>query len=80
MELDNSIFDSYWSNRYKQSPFTPECNEACRINTVCNIRAGKSELRCDYQPAEPSPDKPVILNVKDEEACGINLLKKNHHL
>lgn len=81
MELNDNLFDSYWQNRFKQSPFIPECNEACRINTICNIRAGKSELRCDYEPADPkNSDRPVILSSRDEDACGISILKKNHRI
>jgi sphingomyelin phosphodiesterase len=75
MELDDAVFDAYWNNRYKSSPMTPECDEACRINVVCGIRAGKSELRCDYDPSSSTP-RPTILDRKDEEACGISLIVK----
>lgn len=78
MEIDDNLFDLYWLNRYKQSPMTPECNEICRINTICTMRAGKSEYRCDYEPTYPS-NRPVILNMKEEEACGIQLLTKHHN-
>lgn len=76
MELDDRLFDLYWLNRFKQSPHTPVCNEACRANAICTIRAGKSEYRCDYEPELPT-GRPVILNAKDEEACGIQLLTKH---
>ncbi|KAL7321705.1 hypothetical protein PS15m_001446 [Mucor circinelloides] len=79
MELDDEKFNLYWLNRYKSSPMTPECDEACRINTICGMRAGKSELRCDYDPSESTP-RPVILDRKEEEACGLSLLKRKHHL
>jgi sphingomyelin phosphodiesterase len=54
---------------------TPECGETCRINAICTLRAGRSEDRCDYEPTYPS-SRPVILDAKDEEACGIQLLTK----
>ncbi|CEP15672.1 hypothetical protein [Parasitella parasitica] len=60
MELDDEKFDLYWLNRYKSSPMTPNCDQACRVNTICGMRAGKSELRCDYDPSESTP-RPVIL-------------------
>lgn len=75
MELNDNVFDLYWSNRYKQSPMTPLCDEVCRINTICTIRAGKSEYRCDYLPEYPT-SRPVILNVTEEEACGIQIIAK----
>ncbi|GAA5814946.1 hypothetical protein MFLAVUS_008449 [Mucor flavus] len=75
MELNDNTFDLYWFNRYKQSPMTPICDEVCRINAICTIRAGKSEYRCDYLPDYPT-SRPVILNVTDEEACGIQILAK----
>ncbi|KAI8982137.1 Metallo-dependent phosphatase-like protein [Mycotypha africana] len=75
MELNNNKFDQYWVNRYKSSPLTPECDFVCRVNTICGMRAGKSELRCDYIPSEPT-NRPIILNRKDKDACGISLLTK----
>lgn len=84
MELNDDLFNLYWSNRFKQSPMTPDCTEeACRINTICTMRAGRSQDRCDYEPTYPpssSNDKngPVILDYKDEEACGIQLLAKKY--
>ncbi|CAO3616653.1 unnamed protein product [Cunninghamella echinulata] len=50
MENNNSTFDKYWYHRTKLAPQTPECDEDCRRNIICGIRAGKSELRCDYDP------------------------------
>ncbi|KAI7877878.1 Metallo-dependent phosphatase-like protein [Mucor mucedo] len=77
MELDDKLFDKFWINRYKQSPFTPVCDKDCKVNTICTMRAGKSEYRCDYVPELPT-GRPVILNSKEEEACGIQLIKKNY--
>ncbi|KAG0978207.1 hypothetical protein G6F27_014366 [Rhizopus arrhizus] len=50
MENNYSTFDKYWYYRTKLAPQTPECDEDCRRNIICGIRAGKSELRCDYDP------------------------------
>ncbi|KAI7906482.1 Metallo-dependent phosphatase-like protein [Cokeromyces recurvatus] len=75
MELDDEKFDLYWLNRYKSSPLTPKCDLSCRTNAICSIRAGKSELRCDYDPSSSTP-RPVILNHKERDACGVSLLKK----
>ncbi|KAI9474288.1 MAG: Metallo-dependent phosphatase-like protein [Benjaminiella poitrasii] len=77
MELDDKKFDLYWLNRYKASPLTPECDVSCRTNVICGMRAGKSELRCDYDPSSSTP-RPVILNRKERDACGISLLKQQH--
>jgi len=43
------MFEKYYNFRSKTSPNLPECDQACRTNLICGIRAGKSELRCDYQ-------------------------------
>lgn len=48
-EESDDMFEKYYSNRVKSSPTVPECDQACRTNIICGIRAGKSELRCDYQ-------------------------------
>ncbi|KAI8387260.1 Metallo-dependent phosphatase-like protein [Blakeslea trispora] len=75
MAHDDKRFDLYWLHRYKSSPLSPPCDHQCRINAVCNIRAGKSELRCDYEPSESTP-RAVILDRKDKNACGLQLLKR----
>ncbi|KAJ2955277.1 hypothetical protein NQZ79_g8696 [Umbelopsis isabellina] len=48
-EDDDSMFEKYYQYRSKSSPLRPECDETCRANLICGIRAGKSEDRCDYQ-------------------------------
>lgn len=76
MELNDELFNKYWLNRYKKSPWTPDCDQDCKANTICTLRAGKSEYRCDYLPKLPT-GRPVLINVKEEEACGIQLIKKH---
>ncbi|GAB5593233.1 hypothetical protein Unana1_08133 [Umbelopsis nana] len=48
-EENESMFEKYFMYRTKSSPTLPECDQTCRTNIICGIRAGKSELRCDYQ-------------------------------
>lgn len=49
MEEDQETFDKYDRFSWKSSPLAKECDEECKKNTICGIRAGKSELRCDYE-------------------------------
>ncbi|ORZ09835.1 Metallo-dependent phosphatase-like protein [Absidia repens] len=48
METNIDTFEKYWWHRGRLSPKTKECDGHCRSVTICNIRAGKSEDRCDY--------------------------------
>ncbi|CAM0138790.1 unnamed protein product [Umbelopsis sp. WA50703] len=48
-EDTDSMFEKYYQYRSKSSPLRPDCDQACRTNLICGIRAGKSEDRCDYQ-------------------------------
>jgi sphingomyelin phosphodiesterase len=80
MELDDKKFKSYRLNQWKQPFFTPECDEVCRINAICTLRADRAKDRCNYTPESGiNSDRLVILDVKEEEACGIQLLKKKQH-
>lgn len=76
METEDDMFERYWLYRYKSSPFTPDCDKKCRTNVVCGMRAGKSELRCDYDPSSSTPRRPVILDRKEKDACGFSLFYK----
>ncbi|KAI8094648.1 Metallo-dependent phosphatase-like protein [Thamnidium elegans] len=49
MENNQETFNKYHLFTTKSSPLTKECDDDCRKNTICNIRAGKSEQRCDYE-------------------------------
>ncbi|KAI8366663.1 Metallo-dependent phosphatase-like protein [Radiomyces spectabilis] len=49
MEQDIHVFDKYWEYRTKSSAVREECDDGCRHQILCSIRAGKSELRCDYK-------------------------------
>lgn len=49
MEENEETFDKYHRFRSKSSPMEKECIDDCKKNTICGIRAGKSELRCDYE-------------------------------
>lgn len=49
MENDQETFDKYYKYTTKSSPMTKECVGDCKKNVICNIRAGKSEQRCDYE-------------------------------
>ncbi|GAA5807073.1 hypothetical protein MFLAVUS_000423 [Mucor flavus] len=50
METNQETFNKYHLFTTKSSPLTKECDDSCRKSTICNIRAGKSEQRCDYEP------------------------------
>lgn len=49
MENDQATFDKYHKYTTKSSPMAKPCIDDCKKNTICNIRAGKSEQRCDYE-------------------------------
>jgi sphingomyelin phosphodiesterase len=49
MEEDEETFQKYHRFSSKSSPMEKECVDDCKKNTICGIRAGKSELRCDYE-------------------------------
>ncbi|CAO3591762.1 unnamed protein product [Absidia cylindrospora] len=71
METYNDTFDKYWQFRGRLASQIPICEDECRVNTICNIRAGKSELRCDY-------DSDVLMqtgrgDTSGIHACGWNL-------
>ncbi|KAF7730158.1 hypothetical protein EC973_002766 [Apophysomyces ossiformis] len=80
MEEDPETFAKYWYYRTKSSPMTKDCDEECQENTICGIRAGKSELRCDYEPDMfPKGEAQEGLEFKrkryrpEEHLCGLNL-------
>lgn len=50
MENDEETFNKYHLFTTKSAPMTKECTGECKKNAICNIRAGKSEQRCDYDP------------------------------
>ncbi|KAG0179415.1 hypothetical protein DFQ29_002136 [Apophysomyces sp. BC1021] len=83
MESDIDTFAKYWNYRTKSSPKTPFCDEDCRANVICSVRAGKSELRCDYQSDEfPGKETQTEFNSKkryrpEEHLCSINLVSSN---
>ncbi|ORX59557.1 sphingomyelin phosphodiesterase [Hesseltinella vesiculosa] len=64
MESNNATFEKYWRYRSKSSPIVRPCDESCMEETICNIRAGKAEHRCDFEP-----DRLPI----DPSACGLGL-------
>ncbi|KAJ3113294.1 hypothetical protein HDU96_003563 [Phlyctochytrium bullatum] len=45
MEEGGDVFDKYHAFRFK-SANVPACDEKCRKDSVCRVRAGKSELSC----------------------------------
>ncbi|CAO3609031.1 unnamed protein product [Cunninghamella blakesleeana] len=93
MENNKDTFDKYWYYRTKLAPQTPECDEDCQKNTICSIRAGKSELRCDYDPdvlfgggsTSSSSGNPIKDRYSEPHSCGWNLegirsLQNSHSL
>ncbi|KAI9018040.1 Metallo-dependent phosphatase-like protein [Phycomyces nitens] len=88
MESDPETFDKYWQYRSKSAPEVPECGEDCRASTICNIRAGKSELRCDYgQDVLFGKDQDTVepkVYPQEHHICGLNLMsakeRKAHSL
>ncbi|KAI8329539.1 Metallo-dependent phosphatase-like protein [Chlamydoabsidia padenii] len=84
MESNMDTFEKYWQYRGRFAPRTPECQGECRSNTICNIRAGKSELRCDYDSdALPGTlDRHATfshLQQQQQHPCGL-IFTGNHHL
>lgn len=49
METNQETFDKYHQYTTKSFPMAAKCEGDCKKNTICNIRAGKSEQRCDYE-------------------------------
>lgn len=49
MEENPATFDKYYQYSWKSSPLATECDDECKKNIICGVRAGKSELRCDYE-------------------------------
>ncbi|KAL1933027.1 hypothetical protein VTP01DRAFT_8705 [Rhizomucor pusillus] len=84
MELDDKMFSKYWSFRSKSAPVARECDEDCRNTTICAVRAGRSEDRCDYESdvfpsSVTSPDGRKRLGYRvqgNDDACNINVFIK----
>jgi sphingomyelin phosphodiesterase len=80
---DNNAFDKYYTFRSKSAPNQKECNDECQKNIICGIRAGKSELRCDYEPdvlfgGEQVQRRQVYQ--QEEHNCALNLVSINSKL
>ncbi|KAI8365386.1 Metallo-dependent phosphatase-like protein [Radiomyces spectabilis] len=71
MENDKSVFDKYWRFRSKSAPQHVECDDECREKAICGIRAGKSELRCDFE--SDIFGKSVPWQLQEVHPCAINL-------
>ncbi|XP_031624227.1 sphingomyelin phosphodiesterase-like [Contarinia nasturtii] len=62
MENDDDLFDLYFRNYWKQSPFRPECDTECKRDILCQAKSGrshdKSHLCPDLKtiPHETGPD------------------------
>ncbi|KAL0084755.1 Metallo-dependent phosphatase-like protein [Phycomyces blakesleeanus] len=83
MEDDPDMFQKYWHFRGKSSPINRKCDdeEDCRETIICNIRAGKSEQRCDYEPDIPEgvpPEYSRKIRNKERHLCGLELLDIRH--
>ncbi|KAG1158719.1 hypothetical protein G6F37_005542 [Rhizopus arrhizus] len=63
MEQENlDSFSKYHHFMSKSTSVVKECDEKCKKNTICSIRAGNSEHRCDYESDlfEPERYKPEL--------------------
>ncbi|KAG0744407.1 hypothetical protein G6F42_009092 [Rhizopus arrhizus] len=63
MEQENlDSFNKYHHFMSKSTSVVKECDEKCKKNTICSIRAGNSEHRCDYESDlfEPERYKPEL--------------------
>ncbi|KAI8978467.1 Metallo-dependent phosphatase-like protein [Pilobolus umbonatus] len=83
MEQNVSTFNKYNRYRTKSAPMHELCVDECKSTTICNIRAGKSELRCDYEP-DVLPGGDASIRKKKSRApafehkCALNLIGVNH--
>ncbi|KAI7866585.1 Metallo-dependent phosphatase-like protein [Spinellus fusiger] len=77
MESDAATFDKYWKYRFKSAPKIQACDEVCRANTLCGIRSGKSELRCDFSDSLFGKEQGNAMTTpyhQERHICGINLM------
>ncbi|KAI8081271.1 Metallo-dependent phosphatase-like protein [Halteromyces radiatus] len=80
MEDNQEVFNKYWRHRVRSSPKIPPCDEQCQSNAICAIRAGKSELRCDYDSdvlfrvGRPNNMSSFSGPLSEPHPCGLNLM------
>jgi sphingomyelin phosphodiesterase len=87
MEENPETFDKYNKFSWKSSPLAKECIGECKQSTICSIRAGKSEQRCDYESdvfmGEQHGDKDASTGQRrpsykpEPHNCAMNLLGIN---
>ncbi|KAI9473630.1 MAG: Metallo-dependent phosphatase-like protein [Benjaminiella poitrasii] len=86
MEDNQETYEKYYRYSWKSSPLLDQnClfGEECKKNIICGVRAGKSELRCDYERdvfnGEPQQYDDVRIYRKPSSykselhLCGLNL-------
>ncbi|KAG0950228.1 hypothetical protein G6F57_000117 [Rhizopus arrhizus] len=72
MENNEATFNKYHLFTSKSSPIIKECDENCRKNTICGIRAGNSEHRCDHLVNIYGRERYIA----EPHLCGIPLTRK----
>ncbi|XP_026472938.1 sphingomyelin phosphodiesterase-like [Ctenocephalides felis] len=45
LAADQTLFDSYYKNYWKNSPVRPQCDTACRTRVLCDAKSGRSHDR-----------------------------------
>ena len=74
MEENEETFQKYHRFTTKSSPMSPECIDDCKKETICNIRAGNSEHRCDYESDVPGKIKTKSTTYKPKpHMCALNM-------
>ncbi|ORZ01161.1 Metallo-dependent phosphatase-like protein [Syncephalastrum racemosum] len=79
MEEDHAVFEKYWKYRFKSAPVAPGCDEECRNRTVCAVRAGRSEERCDFE-SDVFPGQNVQPTYTPEEHACSGLFLGSHQV
>lgn len=71
---DTDTFEKYRRFTTKSSPIARECDDECKRKAICNIRAGNSEHRCDYESDVFEPEQK---RQKTEiHLCGLNIFSQ----
>ncbi|KAI7907393.1 Metallo-dependent phosphatase-like protein [Cokeromyces recurvatus] len=76
MESNQKTYEEYYKYSWKSSPLLDQnClfNDECKKNIICGIRAGKSELRCDYEPDIFNSEREERYDDPEPHLCGLNL-------
>ncbi|CEG69751.1 hypothetical protein RMATCC62417_05770 [Rhizopus microsporus] len=71
---DTDTFEKYRRFTTKSSPIARECDDECKRKAICNIRAGNSEHRCDYDSDVFEPEQKR--QKTEMHLCGLNIFSQ----